>query len=142
MRLTTKGRYAIRALLDIALHTNQGAVSLADISVRQKISQSYLEQLFAKLRRKNLVKSVRGPGGGYLIANELDQITVAEILDAIDEGSLDATSCANEKNCQHGGPCLTHELWCDLTKVIHDYLSKVTLAQVLARIKARPNCKE
>lgn len=137
MRLTTKGRYAIRALLDIALHEKEGAISLADISVRQKISQSYLEQLFAKLRRKNLVKSVRGPGGGYLIHRDMSQVTIADILNAIDEGSLDATSCASEKNCQHGEPCLTHELWCDLTKVIFDYLNGVTLAQVLEKIKAR-----
>lgn len=137
MRLTSKGRYAIRAMLDVALHRKEGAVSLADISIRQKISQSYLEQLFAKLRRKNLVKSVRGPGGGYLINGDMENITMAKVLNAIDEGSLEATSCAKEANCQEGSSCLTHELWCDLTKVIFDFLDGVTLAQVVKKLEDR-----
>ena len=121
MRLTTKGRYAVTAMLDLALHANQGPVSLADISARQEISLSYLEQLFAKLRRNDLVKSVRGPGGGYRLGAEAAEIVVAQIIDAVNE-SIDATSCGGEGNCQDGQICLTHHLWCDLSKQIHDFL--------------------
>ncbi len=139
MRLTTKGRYAIRAMLDIALNSKSAAVSLADISKRQDISQSYLEQLFAKLRRKNLVKSVRGPGGGYLINLDMAQITMAQILDAIDEGSLNATNCSDGRNCQAGKQCLTHELWGGLTKVIFEHLNAITMEDVIKTLE--PGCE-
>lgn len=132
MRLTTKGRYAVTAMLDLALHANQGPVSLADISARQEISLSYLEQLFAKLRRNDLVKSVRGPGGGYRLGAEAAEIVVAQIIDAVNE-SIDATSCGGEGNCQDGQICLTHHLWCDLSKQIHDFLSGISLADLVAK---------
>ncbi len=137
MKLTTKGRYAIRAMLDIALQGSSKAVSLADISERQRISQSYLEQLFAKLRRKNLVKSVRGPGGGYLINLDQSEITMAQILDAIDEGSLNARSCVNGKYCQAGQQCLTHELWGGLTQVVFEHLNGITLKDVVQNLEKR-----
>ncbi|MCR8924180.1 Fe-S cluster assembly transcriptional regulator IscR [Dasania sp. GY-MA-18] len=132
MRLTTKGRYAVTAMLDLALHAKQGPVSLADISARQEISLSYLEQLFAKLRRNELVQSVRGPGGGYRLGAEAAQIVVAQIIDAVNE-SIDATSCGGEGNCQDGQICLTHHLWCDLSKQIHQFLSGISLADLVAR---------
>ena len=113
MRLTTKGRYAVTAMLDLALNKEKGPVSLADISERQGISLSYLEQLFAKLRKCALVTSVRGPGGGYLLNQECEQISVASIIDAVNE-SIDATGCNNQGNCQAGEICLTHHLWSDL----------------------------
>src|SRR5690554_6257992 len=115
MRLTTKGRYAVTALLDIALHNDEGPISLADISSRQEISLSYLKQLFAKLRKSGLVSSVRGPGGGYQLAREIDQIYIAEIISAVDE-NVDATSCGGESDCQGGLTCLTHYLWVDLSE--------------------------
>lgn len=137
MRLTTKGRYAIRAMIDIALHRKTGAVSLANISRRQNISQSYLEQLFAKLRRKDLVKSVRGPGGGYVIKQDMNQIAMAQILEAIDEGSLNATNCSeNGKNCHSGSECLTHDLWSGLTQVIFDHLNAITMQDVVSKIES------
>ncbi len=143
MRLTTKGRYAIRAMIDIALHRDKGAVSLADISRRQSISQSYLEQLFAKLRRKQLVKSVRGPGGGYLINLDMNQITMAQILDAIDEGSLNATNCSDGvRNCQAGMQCLTHDLWSGLTQVIFEHLNAITLNDVVKQLESSAEKKE
>ncbi|WP_026244420.1 Fe-S cluster assembly transcriptional regulator IscR [Dasania marina] len=132
MRLTTKGRYAVTAMLDLALHGGQGPVSLADISARQEISLSYLEQLFAKLRRNELVQSVRGPGGGYRLAAETHQIVVAQIIDAVNE-SIDATSCGGEGNCQDGQICLTHHLWCDLSTQIHQFLSGISLADLVAK---------
>ena len=132
MRLTTKGRYAVTAMLDLAIHANQGPVSLADISTRQEISLSYLEQLFAKLRRNELVKSVRGPGGGYKLGAESSGIVVAQIIDAVNE-SIDATSCGGEGNCQDGQVCLTHHLWCDLSKQIHQFLSGISLADLVAK---------
>ncbi len=129
MRLTTKGRYAVTAMLDLALHARTGPVSLADISERQTISVSYLEQLFAKLRRAELVKSVRGPGGGYYLARPGEQIFVAEIIDAVDE-SVDATRCAGQGDCQQGLTCLTHELWSDLSGKIHEFLAAINLQQL------------
>lgn len=132
MRLTTKGRYAVTAMLDLALHANQGPVSLADISKRQHISLSYLEQLFAKLRQNTLVKSVRGPGGGYKLNREADDIFVAQIVDAVNE-SIDATNCAGEGDCQKGEVCLTHYLWCDLSTQIHTFLSGISLASLVAK---------
>lgn len=132
MRLTTKGRYAVTAMLDLALHSNEGPVSLAEISGRQEISLSYLEQLFAKLRQNDLVRSVRGPGGGYRIKHPLDQVFVAQIIDAVNE-SVDATNCNGAGNCQHGEVCLTHYLWADLSQQIHRFLSGISLASLVAR---------
>lgn len=132
MRLTTKGRYAVTAMLDLALHGDQGPTSLADISQRQDISLSYLEQLFAKLRRNRLVTSVRGPGGGYLLSRPGSQIFVAEIVDAVNE-NVDATGCGGSADCQDGETCLTHHLWCDLSRQIHNFLSGISLASLVAQ---------
>ena len=132
MRLTTKGRYAVTAMLDLALHAEGGPISLADISQRQDISLSYLEQLFAKLRRRELVASVRGPGGGYLLSRASADICVAEIVDAVDE-SVDATGCGGSADCQGGEVCLTHQLWCNLSEQIHGFLSGISLASLVAR---------
>ena len=130
MRLTTKGRYAVTAMLDIALHHDQGPVSLADISQRQAISLSYLEQLFAKLRREQLVTSARGPGGRYRLARSGAEIFVAEIIDAVDE-SVDVTNCQGKGNCHQGETCLTHHLWEDLSGQIHDFLSQISLGDLM-----------
>lgn len=130
MRLTTKGRYAVTAILDLALHACQNPVALADISVRQGISLSYLEQLFSKLRQRKLVKSIRGPGGGYLLNKNVSQISIADIIDAVDE-SLDTTRCKEKGNCQEGETCLTHHLWLDLSIQIHSFLSKITLQELM-----------
>jgi len=130
MRLTTKGRYAVTAMLDLALHGSEKPVSLADISGRQDISLSYLEQLFAKLRRNELVKSVRGPGGGYRLSRGSDEIFVAQIIDAVNE-TVDATGCGGTADCQQGEVCLTHHLWCDLSDQIHNFLSQISLANLV-----------
>ena len=132
MRLTTKGRYAVTAMLDLALHEGKGPISLADISERQEISLSYLEQLFAKLRRNELVRSVRGPGGGYQLNREQVSINVAEVIDAVNE-SVDATGCHRQGDCQGGEICLTHHLWCDLSAQIHRFLSSISLADLVVR---------
>lgn len=132
MRLTTKGRYAVTAMLDLALHADAGPTSLADISQRQDISLSYLEQLFAKLRRSQLVVSVRGPGGGYLLSRPSSEIFVAEIIDAVNE-NVDATGCNGRADCQDGETCLTHYLWCDLSAQIHRFLSGISLASLVER---------
>ena len=132
MRLTTKGRYAVTAMLDLALHAQRGPVSLADISERQGISLSYLEQLFAKLRRGNLVSSVRGPGGGYQLSRDMRGIQVAEVIDAVNE-SVDATRCQGQGDCHAGDTCLTHHLWCDLSQQIHEFLSGISLADLVTR---------
>ena len=132
MRLTTKGRYAVTAMLDLALHADAGPVSLADISERQGISISYLEQLFAKLRRRQLVTSVRGPGGGYRLSRPGGQIDVAAVIEAVDE-SVDATRCGGQGDCQEGHTCLTHHLWCDLSDQIEDFLSGISLGELVAR---------
>lgn len=136
MRLTTKGRYAVTAMLDLALHTESGPVSLSDISSRQGISLSYLEQLFAKLRKKNLVLSVRGPGGGYRLSRDRSDIYVAQIVDAVNE-SVDATGCQGRSDCQGGHTCLTHHLWCDLSDQIHDFLSQISLEKLVMRQDVR-----
>lgn len=130
MRLTTKGRYAVTAMLDIALHACKNPVALADISVRQGISLSYLEQLFAKLRQSALVKSVRGPGGGYLLNKTVSEISIADIIDAVDE-SLDTTRCREKGNCQDGETCLTHHLWLDLSHQIHHFLTDISLEDLM-----------
>ena len=132
MRLTTKGRYAVTAMLDLALHTEHGPVSLADISGRQGISLSYLEQLFARLRQSNLVQSVRGPGGGYRLLGNTADITIAQVVDAVSE-SLDATRCEGKGNCHEGEVCLTHHLWENLSSQIHQFLSGISLADLVAR---------
>jgi len=132
MRLTTKGRYAVTAMLDLALHSEQGPVSLADISSRQGISLSYLEQLFARLRQCQLVQSVRGPGGGYRLMGNTAEISIAQVVDAVSE-SLDATRCEGKGNCQEGEVCLTHHLWEDLSSQIHRFLSGISLADLVAR---------
>lgn len=132
MRLTTKGRYAVTAMLDLAINAQQGPVNLNDISDRQSISVSYLEQLFAKLRRSGLVSSVRGPGGGYQLARPAIDIQVAQIIDAVDE-SVDATRCGGQGGCQQGVTCLTHDLWSDLSQQIHHFLANISLHELLAR---------
>ena len=136
MRLTTKGRYAVTAMLDLALHADEGPVSLADISERQGISISYLEQLFAKLRRRHLVSSVRGPGGGYRLSRDSDDIDVASVIAAVDE-SVDATRCGGNGDCQDGHICLTHHLWCDLSDQIQNFLSHITLGELVSRNEVR-----
>lgn len=132
MKLTTKGRYAVTAMLDLAIHSDRGPVTLSDISLRQDISLSYLEQLFARLRRSELVQSVRGPGGGYRLGRETQKIAVVDIIDAVDE-SVDATRCQGQGNCQQGEICLTHHLWEDLSQQIHDFLGGISLADLMAR---------
>ena len=136
MRLTTKGRYAVTAMLDLALHKNQGPVSLADISQRQAISLSYLEQLFAKLRKGSLVSSVRGPGGGYELKGSSDAIFIAEIIDAVNE-SVDTTRCQGTGDCQGGETCLTHYLWEDLSEQIHSFLEGISLADLVAKSEVK-----
>ena len=133
MRLTTRGRYAVTAMLDLTLHTKGGPVSLADISDRQSISLSYLEQLFSRLRQNDLVSSVRGPGGGYYLARSSDSIYVAQIIDAVNE-SIDTTNCQGKGNCQAGETCLTHHLWHDLSQQIHSFLSSISLADLVAKL--------
>lgn len=132
MRLTTKGRYAVTAMLDLALHQGKGPIALADIAHRQGISLSYLEQLFAKLRRSSLVSSVRGPGGGYNLARSASEIHVAEVITAVDE-HMDTTRCGGAANCHNDGPCLTHDLWMDLSQRIHDYLNHISLQELVER---------
>lgn len=132
MRLTTKGRFAVTAMIDLAMNAQSHAVKLNAISERQKISLSYLEQLFSKLRRAGLVESIRGPGGGYILGKKANDINIAQIIAAA-EDELDATLCKGKANCQSGVPCLTHTLWENLNHTINDYLSSVTLASLLAQ---------
>ena len=132
MRLTTKGRFAVTAMIDLALNAQNNAVKLNSISERQQISLSYLEQLFSKLRRAGLVESIRGPGGGYILGRDVGEINIAEIIAAA-EDELDATLCKGKANCQSGAPCLTHNLWENLNHTINAYLSSVTLAGLLAQ---------
>lgn len=130
MRLTTKGRFAVTAMVDLAINGGRGPVTLASISERQRISLSYLEQLFGKLRRNNLVESVRGPGGGYYLARVATKIKIAEIVIAVDE-PLDATNCGEKGTCHDGQPCLTHNLWMGLNEKIYAYLDSVNLQQLV-----------
>lgn len=132
MRLTTKGRYAVTAMLDLALHGAAGPVTLADIAFRQGISQNYLEQLFGKLKRARLVISLRGPGGGYVLACKPEEISVSAIISSVGEG-VDATRCGGTSDCQDGLICLTHELWSDLSHRIDEFLSAISLASLVAR---------
>ena len=131
MRLTTKGRFAVTAMVDLSMRQTRGPVTLAAISERQHISLSYLEQLFGKLRRAKLVTSVRGPGGGYCLARATNGISVAQIITAVDE-PIDATQCGGKENCIDDRRCVTHDLWATLNEKMNDYLTSVTLADVVA----------
>lgn len=132
MRLTTKGRYAVTAMLDLAIHQGNGPITLADIAQRQGISLSYLEQLFSRLRKRSLVASVRGPGGGYSLARDASEIYVAEVISAVDE-IVDTTRCHGDHNCQNNQRCLTHDLWQDLSSRIYDYLHGISLRELVNR---------
>jgi Rrf2 family iron-sulfur cluster assembly transcriptional regulator len=132
MRLTTKGRYAVTAILDLAIHNDQGPISLAEISARQNISLSYLEQLFASLRRKGLVASTRGPGGGYSLNSSAEDISIADVITAVDE-KLDTMKCGGSADCQNNSRCLTHDLWCDLSNQIQSFLSEISLGNLMSR---------
>jgi Rrf2 family iron-sulfur cluster assembly transcriptional regulator len=136
MRLTTKGRFAVTAMLDLAMHGGKRPVTLAGISERQSISLSYLEQLFGKLRRHTLVESVRGPGGGYTLARELEKVSVADIVTAVDE-PLDATQCGGKENCKDEQRCMTHDLWSTLNDKMYEYLDSVKLSDLVAQQAAR-----
>jgi len=131
MRLTTKGRFAVTAMVDLSMRQSRGPVTLAAISERQHISLSYLEQLFGKLRRAKLVSSVRGPGGGYNLARSTGEITVADIISAVDE-PIDATQCGGKENCNDDRRCITHDLWATLNEKMNDYLKSVSLADVVS----------
>ncbi|WP_413110884.1 Fe-S cluster assembly transcriptional regulator IscR [Thaumasiovibrio sp. DFM-14] len=130
MRLTSKGRYAVTAMLDVALHSEDGPVPLAEISERQGISLSYLEQLFSRLRKAGLVASVRGPGGGYRLGEDANKIAIGTIIAAVDE-SVDATKCQGTADCQGGTRCLTHALWRDLSNRISSFLDNITLGELM-----------
>lgn len=132
MKLTSKGRYAVTAMLDVTIHAISGPVSLADISERQGISLSYLEQLFSRLRKQGLVTSVRGPGGGYRLGRCSAQIAVADVISAVNE-SVDATKCSGKGNCQDGEQCLTHSLWEGLSQRIEEFLQNISLSELVAK---------
>lgn len=132
MRLTTKGRYAVTAMLDLAFHSQVKPVTMVEIATRQTISLSYLEQLFARLRRAGMVKGVRGPGGGYTLCGSASEINIADIIAAVDE-RVDSTKCGGEANCQKHQACLTHDLWMGLSDQIREYLKGITLGQLLEK---------
>ncbi len=136
MRLTTKGRFAVTAMLDLAMREAGGPVTLAGISERQGISLSYLEQLFGKLRRSELVESTRGPGGGYTLAREAESISVSQIIAAVDE-PVDATQCGGKENCRGSQRCMTHDLWTELNATLYDYLSKISLGSLVDKQRAK-----
>ncbi|HEX7634307.1 MAG TPA: Fe-S cluster assembly transcriptional regulator IscR [Noviherbaspirillum sp.] len=139
MRLTTKGRFAVTAMIDLALREDKGPVTLSGISQRQEISLSYLEQLFGKLRRHEIVESVRGPGGGYTLARRAEDVTVADIIIAVDE-PLDATQCGGKENChghEHGTRCMTHDLWATLNAKMVEYLDSVSLKDLVDQQKQK-----
>ncbi|MGD8912179.1 MAG: Fe-S cluster assembly transcriptional regulator IscR [Candidatus Thiodiazotropha sp.] len=136
MKLTTKGRYAVTAMLDLSIHHGEGPITLADIAQRQGISLSYLEQLFSRLRKKALVASVRGPGGGYSLGRGADEIYVGEVISAVDE-NIDTTRCNGGHNCQNNERCLTHDLWSDLSNQIYGYLNKISLQDLMDRQAVR-----
>ncbi|WP_338293947.1 Fe-S cluster assembly transcriptional regulator IscR [Planctobacterium marinum] len=140
MKLTSKGRYAVTAMLDVALHSEKGPVPLADISERQEISLSYLEQLFSRLRREKLVTSIRGPGGGYLLGRDPQDIAVGEVIKAVDE-TVDATRCQGQSDCQNGNRCLTHNLWQDLSERIEVFLDGITLGELVTNASVRSVAK-
>lgn len=130
MKLTSKGRYAVTAILDLAFHASSGPVTLSDISRRQDISLSYLEQLFTRLRKQQLVRSTRGPGGGYSLNKPASEIAVAEIVSAVDE-TVDTTRCSGASNCHDGEQCLAHELWDGLSQQIYGFLSEISLQDLM-----------
>lgn len=132
MRLTTKGRYAVTAMLDLAFHSQTKPVTLTDIATRQTISLSYLEQLFARLRKAGMVKGVRGPGGGYTLSRNAQDINIADIIEAVDE-PVDSSKCGGKSNCHNDQPCLTHDLWMGLSEQIRTYLKQISLGQLLER---------
>jgi Rrf2 family iron-sulfur cluster assembly transcriptional regulator len=132
MKLTTKGRYAVTAMLDLTLHYKKEPVNLADISARQSISLSYLEQLFSRLRKQGLIESARGPGGGYMLARPANEISLSNIIDAVDE-TVDATRCGGQLNCHGEEQCLTHDLWEELSNQIRSYMAGVTLGELANR---------
>ncbi|OAI10005.1 Fe-S cluster assembly transcriptional regulator IscR [Methylomonas lenta] len=132
MRLTTKGRYAVTAMLDLAYHSQKHPITLTDIATRQTISLSYLEQLFARLRKAGMVKGVRGPGGGYTLSRNAREINIADIIEAVDE-TVDSTKCGGKSNCHNDQPCITHDLWMGLSDQIREYLKQITLGQLLER---------
>ena len=136
MKLSTKGRYAVTAMLDLAIHDHQGPVTLADISHCQNISLSYLEQLFAKLRKEGLVEGVRGPGGSYRLGKPASQISITDIINAVDE-NMDVTRCLGNKDCHGGERCLTHQLWEDLSHRLYEFLDNLTLANFVNRPEVR-----
>lgn len=138
MKLTTKGRFAVTAILDLAMQHSSDPVTLAEISQRQNISLSYLEQLFGKMRRRALVNSVRGPGGGYRLAKDMGRVSVADIIAAVDE-PIDSTRCGGKENCHDDKKCITHDLWAKLNQHIFDYLDAVTLKQLVDDQKAKQN---
>lgn len=140
MKLTSKGRYAVTAMIDIALNQNSGPITLALISQRQEISLSYLEQLFAKLKKSDLVKSARGPGGGYRLSRDASEISISDIIHAVDE-KLDARKCEGRANCQNGTKCLSHELWDDLSCMIDQFLSGVSLQNLLDKTSSTHKIK-
>ena len=136
MKLSTKGRYAVTAMMDLAIHDHEGPVTLADISNCQGISLSYLEQLFSKLRKYGLVEGVRGPGGGYRLGKPASHISIAQIIVAVDE-NIDATRCRGNEDCHGGDKCLTHELWADLSDKLYGFLDDLTLASFINRPEVR-----
>lgn len=136
MRLTTKGRFAVTAMLDLALNGNAGPVTLAGISARQKISLSYLEQLFGKLRRRELVESVRGPGGGYHLARDTASVSIADIVRAVEE-PIDSTQCGGRENCHDNQRCMTHDLWEELNSTVYGFLDGVKLSHLVERQKTK-----
>lgn len=138
MKLTSKGRYAVTAMLDIALNQTEGPITLAMISERQSISLSYLEQIFAKLKKSELVLSARGPGGGYRLSRDTAEITISQIIHSMEE-NLDSRKCGGSEDCKGGSKCLSHELWSDLSNMIDTFLSSITLKQL---IEKQSNVKE
>jgi Rrf2 family iron-sulfur cluster assembly transcriptional regulator len=138
VRLTTKGRYAVTAMLDLAFHSQDKPVTLTEIAARQTISLSYLEQLFARLRKAGIVQGVRGPGGGYQLSQTPEKVSVASIIEAVNE-PIDSTKCGGEANCQHESMCLTHDLWTGLSEHIHSYLTNITLEDLLVKRDERRN---
>lgn len=136
MKLTTKGKFAVTALLDIAIYSDNNAkpITLYNISERQNISLSYLEQLFVKLRKNQLVKSYKGPGGGYILSRDLNDIVVSEIIKAVDE-DMDARTCRGNRNCKDNSKCLTHDLWAGLTDALYLYLDKITLKDLISKVE-------
>jgi Rrf2 family iron-sulfur cluster assembly transcriptional regulator len=141
VRLTTKGRYAVTAMLDLAFNSQYNPVTLTEIAARQTISLSYLEQLFARLRKAEIVIGVRGPGGGYQLRESPEKVSIAAIIEAVNE-PIDSTKCGGEANCQHDSICLTHDLWVGLSEHIYGYLSKISLADLMQKRDERHAAEE